>query len=65
VPLSEAWKSGAAAWDTPRRAKFANDLINPQLWAVTGRVNQAKGDSDPSQWMPPLVRRIVISDGPI
>ncbi|KAL5116992.1 hypothetical protein ACEQ8H_005078 [Pleosporales sp. CAS-2024a] len=54
VPLSNAWKSGAAAWTTAQRQAFANDLSNPQLLAVTDSVNQAKGDSGPEDWKPPL-----------
>jgi hypothetical protein len=54
VPLSNAWKSGAAAWTTAQRQAFANDLTNPQLWAVTDNVNQAKSDSGPEDWKPPL-----------
>ncbi|CAG8954671.1 hypothetical protein HYFRA_00004593 [Hymenoscyphus fraxineus] len=54
VPLSNAWKSGAASWTTARRQAFANDLTNPQLWAVTDNVNQAKGDRGPEDWKPPL-----------
>ncbi|GII85689.1 hypothetical protein Ssi03_36790 [Sphaerisporangium siamense] len=54
VPLAEAWRSGAHAWTTSRRQAFANDLGNPQLWAVTDNVNQAKGDDDPALWKPPL-----------
>ncbi|KAF2649306.1 hypothetical protein K491DRAFT_721798 [Lophiostoma macrostomum CBS 122681] len=54
VPLSNAWKSGAAAWTTARRQAYANDLTNPQLIAVTDNVNQAKGDSGPESWKPPL-----------
>ncbi|KAF2005827.1 secreted protein-like protein [Amniculicola lignicola CBS 123094] len=54
VPLSNAWKSGAASWTTAKRQSFANDLTNPQLWAVTDNVNQAKGDSGPEAWKPPL-----------
>ncbi|KAI1541059.1 DUF1524 multi-domain protein [Pyrenophora tritici-repentis] len=54
VPLSNAWKSGAAAWTTARRQAFANDLTNPQLLAVTDNVNQAKGDKGPEDWKPPL-----------
>ncbi|KAG8844698.1 hypothetical protein FRB91_002384 [Serendipita sp. 411] len=53
IPLSEAWKSGASAWTTSKRQSFANDLTRPQLIAVTGSVNQAKGDKDPAEWMPP------------
>ncbi|KAI4278526.1 MAG: hypothetical protein LQ337_000955 [Flavoplaca oasis] len=54
VPLSNAWKSGAASWTTSRRTTFANDLTNPQLIAVTDNVNQAKGDQGPESWKPPL-----------
>ncbi|PVH99040.1 hypothetical protein DM02DRAFT_529883 [Periconia macrospinosa] len=54
VPLSNAWKSGAASWTTARRQSFANDLTNPQLIAVTDNVNQAKGDKGPEDWKPPL-----------
>ncbi|MEU5302716.1 HNH endonuclease family protein [Streptomyces noursei] len=53
VPLSEAWKSGAAQWTTARRQAFANDLTHSQLIAVTDNVNQAKGDKDPAEWLPP------------
>lgn len=38
VPLSNAWKSGAADWTTEQRKTFANDLVNPQLIAVTDNV---------------------------
>ncbi|KAL5357098.1 hypothetical protein BJX96DRAFT_4067 [Aspergillus floccosus] len=54
VPLSNAWKSGASKWTTAQREKFANDLTNPQLLAVTDNVNQAKGDDGPEAWKPPL-----------
>ncbi|KAH7411016.1 hypothetical protein BKA64DRAFT_741635 [Cadophora sp. MPI-SDFR-AT-0126] len=54
VPLSNAWKSGAAAWTTAQRQAFANDLTNPQLLAVTDNVNQSKSDSGPEDWKPPL-----------
>ncbi|UNO42304.1 HNH endonuclease family protein [Streptomyces sp. MST-110588] len=53
VPLSEAWKSGAAQWTTARRQQFANDLTHSQLIAVTDNVNQDKGDKDPAKWLPP------------
>ncbi len=54
VPLKNAWISGAWAWTTARRESFANDLSDPQLWAVTDNVNQAKGDKSPEAWKPPL-----------
>lgn len=53
VPLAEAWRSGASGWTTARRQSFANDLGGPQLIAVTDNVNQAKGDKDPAEWLPP------------
>jgi hypothetical protein len=52
VPLADAWRSGADKWDDTRRGDFANDLIRPQLRAVTASSNRAKGDQDPSQWKP-------------
>jgi hypothetical protein len=53
VPLSEAWKSGAASWTPSQRQAFANDLgFTPSLVAVTDSVNQSKGDRDPALWMP-------------
>ncbi|KXS13722.1 hypothetical protein M427DRAFT_58320 [Gonapodya prolifera JEL478] len=54
VPLKNAWISGASQWTTAQRRAFANDLDNPQLWAVTDNVNQAKSDQSPDQWKPPL-----------
>lgn len=55
VALKEAWDSGAWAWTAGRRRAFANDLSDRRtLRAVTDNVNQAKGDKDPSNWMPPL-----------
>ncbi|MFI9200571.1 DUF1524 domain-containing protein [Streptomyces sp. NPDC053048] len=54
VPLAQAWRSGANTWTNAQRQAFANDLSRPQLIAVTDRVNQAKGDKDPAQWLPPL-----------
>jgi hypothetical protein len=52
VALADAWASGAATWSDARRREFANDPLN--LLAVDGRLNQAKGDSDASEWLPPL-----------
>jgi hypothetical protein len=53
VPLANAWRSGAATWDDKRRGDFANDLVRPQLKAVSLNSNRAKGDQDPAQWKPP------------
>ena len=53
VALKEAWDSGAWNWPTDRRRAFANDLSDPAaLRAVTTSSNQAKGDRDPSNWLP-------------
>ncbi len=55
VALKEAWDSGAWAWTAQQRRAFANDRTDRRtLRAVTDNVNQAKGDKDPSNWMPPL-----------
>ena len=54
VPLAEAWRSGAWSWSSVRRSGYANDLgAGWTLRAVTDNVNQAKGDDDPKNWMPP------------
>ncbi|MFF4219598.1 HNH endonuclease family protein [Streptomyces nondiastaticus] len=54
VPLANAWRSGADSWTTDQRKKFANDLTNPQLIAVSAASNRSKGDQSPDQWRPPL-----------
>ena len=54
VPLAEAWDSGARNWTAAQREAYANDLGDARdLVAVTDNVNQAKGDRDPAEWMPP------------
>jgi len=53
VALAEAWRSGADAWSSSQREAFANDLTHAQLIAVSQSSNASKGDSDPSEWMPP------------
>jgi hypothetical protein len=55
VPLGQAWVSGAKSWTQERREQFANDLIRPQLHAVTDNLNEQKSDKAPDQWKPPLV----------
>lgn len=54
VPLSLAWRSGAAQWPAGKRATFANDPLN--LLAVDGGANQSKSDSGPSEWLPANVK---------
>lgn len=54
VPLKEAWGSGAHAWSTEERERYANALDQPwHLVAVTASSNRSKSDKDPSDWMPP------------
>jgi hypothetical protein len=53
VPLADAWRTGADTWDDAKRSLFANDLVRPQLLAVSASSNRAKGDQDPSTWRPP------------
>ncbi|WP_226360974.1 HNH endonuclease family protein [Pseudonocardia sp. ICBG1142] len=50
VPLSLAWRTGAAHWSDERREAFANDLAN--LRAVSARDNRSKGDKGPEEWLP-------------
>lgn len=65
VALSEAWRSGAAAWPEDRRLAFANDLDSPAaLVAVTAATNRSKGDRDPASWQPPALRRGATSPPP-
>ena len=51
VPLALAWDLGARTWSEDIRVRFANDPAN--LIAVAGNANQAKGDQEPADWMPP------------
>ena len=54
VPLSNAHRSGAWAWDDARRRAYANDLSYANhLIAVTNSVNRAKSDQGPEAWKPP------------
>ncbi len=53
VALAEAWDSGARGWSTARREAYANDLADPRsLIAVSDNSNAAKGDKDPTDWLP-------------
>jgi len=53
IPLAEAWDSGASAWTSKRRERYANDLADSRaLVAVTARSNRQKSDQDVSEWLP-------------
>ncbi|QMU70769.1 HNH endonuclease family protein [Streptacidiphilus sp. P02-A3a] len=51
VPLADAWGAGAAQLTSVRRMDLAEDPL--ELLAVDGPTNEAKGDDDASQWLPP------------
>jgi hypothetical protein len=53
VPLAQVWRSGARARTPERRKQFANDLVDPQLIAVSASSNRSKGDNGPDEWKPP------------
>lgn len=51
VPLAEAWRSGASAWDPQDLERYANDPY--VLLSVEDNANQEKSDADPQAWRPP------------
>ena len=51
VALGDAWRTGAAKWTAAKRLRYANDPV--VLLAVDGPQNEAKGDDDASEWLPP------------
>jgi hypothetical protein len=53
VPVENAWISGAWRWTHATRVRFYNDLGDSRsLVAVDAHDNEAKGASDPTQWLP-------------
>ena len=55
VPLANAHRSGAWAWDRERKREFANYLgYDNHLIATTSSANRAKGAKGPEEWRPPL-----------
>lgn len=50
VARSEAWDSGAYAWDQDKRDAFANDPL--ELMAVSSGGNRAHGEKDAAEWLP-------------
>jgi hypothetical protein len=53
VALAAAWRTGAQAWTGDRRLFYANNSL--VLLAVDGPTNNAKGDKDAANWLPPNV----------
>ena len=54
VALAEAHRSGAVNWSREKKQSFANDLVNSAVLKVMDdSTNAAKGDKDPSEWLPP------------
>jgi len=51
VALGDAWQKGAQSLTLEQRTAMANDPLD--LLAVTGSVNQRKGDGDAATWLPP------------
>jgi Protein of unknown function (DUF1524) len=51
VALGDAWRTGAATWTANKRLRYANSPV--VLLAVDGPQNEAKGDDDASEWLPP------------
>ena len=51
VSLSNAWQTGAQGLSQQQRVALANDPLN--LMAISGSLNQQKGDSDAASWLPP------------
>ena len=51
VSLSNAWQTGAQRLTQAQRVALANDPLN--LMAMSGSLNQQKGDSDAASWLPP------------
>lgn len=52
-PLEKAWVGGAWKWGPVQRRIFALDQAN--LRAVTGSVNESKGERGPASFRPPAV----------
>ena len=55
VPLENAHRSGAWAWDRDRKREYANFLgYENHLIATTSSANRSKGSKGPEAWRPPL-----------
>jgi hypothetical protein len=53
VAVANAWETGAAGWQRAERIAFYNDPT--ELLAVSGVLNDEKGDADAAGWLPPNV----------
>jgi hypothetical protein len=51
VALADAWQTGAQQLSLAVRTNMANDPL--ELLAVSGPVNEQKGDADAASWLPP------------
>ncbi len=51
VARSNAWQTGASAFDEDTLREFGNDPLN--LLAVSSSLNRQKGDGDAATWLPP------------
>ena len=51
VALGDAWQTGAQQLSMGVRTNMANDPL--ELLAVSGPVNEQKGDADAASWLPP------------
>ena len=55
VPLENAHRSGAWAWDRERKREFANHIgYDNHLLATSSSANRSKGSKGPERWRPPL-----------
>ena len=51
VALGDAWQTGAQQLTMTERTNLANDPL--ELRAVSGPINEQKGDADAASWLPP------------
>ena len=60
VPLENAHRSGAWAWDRERKREYANYLgYENHLIATISSANRSKGSKGPEAWRPPLEKLLV------
>ena len=59
VPLANSYQTGAQQLSAAERQDFATDPLN--LITTDGPTNQAKGDGDASEWLPPRNRCLYVA----